>query len=164
MFVRGAAKGRTARLRAPPWRDGCGDSPGRPGGLNQAAFPQSRRGRQPHPLPVLQRVNFLQQRYALSYPMAEESLYESESMRRFVGVELGVETIPDESTILRFRHLLERHHLTERLFSEVRALLEERRLLLHSGRIVDATIINASSSTRNSTGKVHGVSIRPLPL
>lgn len=85
--------------------------------------------------------------------MAKESLYDSEDMRRFAGVELGDETIPDESTILRFGHLLERHQLTERIFSGMRGLLEECGLLLHSGSIVDATIINATNSTKNSTGQ-----------
>lgn len=71
-------------------------------------------------------------------------------MRRFAGIELGDDVIPDESSILGFRHLLERHALTERLFAEVRSLLEERRLLLKAGTIVDATIIHAPSSTKNA--------------
>ena len=70
-------------------------------------------------------------------------------MRRFAGIELLETTIPDESTILRFRHLLEQHQLTERIFALVRELLEEKRLLLKSGTIVDATIIDAPPSTKN---------------
>ena len=70
-------------------------------------------------------------------------------MRRFAGLELAEDAIPDESTILRFRHLLEQHQLTERIFAEIRALLEEKRLLLKSGTIVDATIIAAPPSTKN---------------
>ncbi|MGE5302771.1 MAG: transposase [Alphaproteobacteria bacterium] len=71
-------------------------------------------------------------------------------MRRFAGVELAEDTVPDETTILRFRHLLEKYRLTEAIFAEVQALLEERKLLLKSGTIVDATIISAPSSTKNA--------------
>jgi IS5 family transposase len=115
-------------------------------------FPKAGRGRQPYPLRVMLRIYFLQQWYGLSDPLAEESLYDSESMRRFAGVELGDETIPEATTILRFRHLLERHQLTKRLLEEVNALLTERDVLLHTGTIVDATIIHAPSSTKNATG------------
>lgn len=114
--------------------------------------PRGRPGRPAHPVAVMLRIYFLQQWYAFSDPQAEEALYDSETMRRFVRVELGEDPIPDESTILRFRHLLERHHLTAQLFDAVRALLEERRLLLRAGTIVDATIIAAPSSTKNATG------------
>ena len=95
------------------------------------------------------RIYFMQQWFNLSAPAAEDALYDSESMRRFAGVELVDDAIPDKSTILRFRHLLERHQLTERIFSLVRGLLEEKRLLLRSGTIVDATIIEARPSTKN---------------
>ena len=74
-------------------------------------------------------------------------------MRRFAGIELQGHDIPDESTILRFRHLLEEHKLTEQIFSEIRSLLEEKRLLLKSGTIVDATLIAAPPSTKNAEGK-----------
>ena len=70
-------------------------------------------------------------------------------MRRFAGIELGTDTVPDETSILRFRHLLEKHRLTEALFTEVGALLEQKKLLIKSGTIVDATIITAPSSTKN---------------
>ena len=80
----------------------------------------------------------------------EDAIYDSESMRRFAGVELGDDVVPDESTILRFRHLLEQHRLTQAIFDAVARLLEERRLLLRSGTIVDATIIAAPSSTKNA--------------
>jgi IS5 family transposase len=72
-------------------------------------------------------------------------------MRRFARVDLGDEVVPDESTILRFRHLLEQHALTRAIFEEIESLLEERRLLLRSGTIVDATIIAAPSSTMNAS-------------
>src|SRR5690606_28329745 len=96
------------------------------------------------------RIYFMQNWFNLSDPAAEDALYDSESMRRFAGIELADDAIPDESTILRFRHLLERHKLTEQIFAEVRTLLEEKRLLLKSGTIVDATIIAAPPSTKNA--------------
>jgi IS5 family transposase len=96
------------------------------------------------------RIYFLQQWFNLSDPQAEDAIYDSESMRRFARVELGDEVVPDESTILRFRHLLERHGLTQAIFDSITGLLEERRLLLRSGTIVDATIIAAPSSTKNA--------------
>lgn len=109
------------------------------------------RGRRPLPLETMLRVYFLQQWFDLSDPQAEDMLYDSESMRRFARVELGEDTVPDESTILRFRHLLEAQQLTAQMFAAVRALLEEQRLLLKAGTIVDATIIAAPSSTKNAT-------------
>jgi IS5 family transposase len=102
------------------------------------------------PLERMLRLYCVQQWFDLSDPQAEDALYDIESIRRFVGVELGEEAVPDETTILHFRHLLERHRLTERIFAAVRRLLEERRLLLKAGTIVDATIINAPSSTKNA--------------
>jgi IS5 family transposase len=113
--------------------------------------PESGPGRQPHDLERMLRIYFLQQWFNLSDPQAEDAIYDSESMRRFARVELGEDRIPDESTILRFRHLLEKHHLTEAIFEAVKDLLAERRLLLRSGTIVDATILAAPSSTKNET-------------
>jgi IS5 family transposase len=112
-------------------------------------YPKAGDGRPPMGLERMLRIYFLQQWFDLSDPQAEDELYDSESMRRFVGITLGEDTVPDESTILRFRHLLEEHGLTEKIFKEVRSLLEEKRLLLKSGTIVDATIISAPSSTKN---------------
>jgi len=97
------------------------------------------------------RIYFLQQWFNLSDPQAEDAIYDSESMPRFARVELGEDLVPDETTILRFRHLLEQHQLTEAIFAAVRDLLEERRLLLRAGTIVDATIIAAPSSTKNAS-------------
>jgi IS5 family transposase len=111
------------------------------------------RGRRPMDLATMLRIYFLQHWFDLSDPAAEDALYDSESMRRFVGVELGEDSIPDESTILRFRHLLEEHELTKAMFDEVGALLEEKGLLLKQGTIVDATIIDAPSSTKNKNGQ-----------
>jgi IS5 family transposase len=106
-------------------------------------------GRPPMPLETMLRVYFLQSWYALSDPMAEESLYDSEAMRRFAGIELGDDRIPDETTILNFRHLLERHGLTEAIFAEVNAHLAGKGITLRSGTLVDATIIDAPASTKN---------------
>ena len=110
-------------------------------------------GRPPMPLETMLRVYFLQNWYALSDPMAEEMLYDSEAMRRFAGIELGDDRIPDETTILNFRHLLEQHGLTEAIFAEVNAHLAGKGITLRSGTLVDATIIDAPSSTKNEAGK-----------
>jgi len=80
------------------------------------------------------RIYFMQQWFNLSDPAMEDALYDSEAMRRFAGINPGAHLVPDESTILRFRHLLEQHKLSERIFQEVRQLLEERKLLLKSER------------------------------
>jgi transposase, IS5 family len=117
--------------------------------LIEPHYPKAGNGTQPMPIERMLRIYFMQNWFNLSDPAAEDSLYDSESMRRFAGIELVEDAIPDETTILRFRHLLERHQLTERMFSEIRSLLEEKRLLLRSGTIVDATIIEAPPSTKN---------------
>jgi len=116
-------------------------------------YPKAGNGTQPMPLERMLRIYFMQQWFNLSDPGAEEALYDSNSMRRFAGIELADDEVPDESTILRFRHLLEQHKLTEAIFAEVRTLLDEKRLLLKSGTIVDATIIEAPTSTKNAEGK-----------
>lgn len=121
--------------------------------LIEPYYPKAGRGRQPVGLEKMLRIYFLQQWFDLSDPAAEDAIYDSESMRRFVGVELGEEAIPDETTILRFRHLLEEHELTKRIFEEIGSLLEERGLLLKRGTIVDATILSAPSSTKNASGR-----------
>src|ERR1700674_2874509 len=119
-------------------------------GLIAPHYPKAGNGRQPLGMEKMLRIYFLQQWFNLSDPQAEDAIYDSESMRRFVRVELGDEVVPDETTILRFRHLLEQHGLTQAIFNSITGLLEERRLLLRSGTIVDATIIAAPSSTKNA--------------
>ena len=119
--------------------------------LIEPHYPKAGNGRQPLGLEKMLRIYFLQQWFNLSDPQAEDAIYDSESMRRFARVELGDEVVPDESTILRFRHLLERHGLTQAIFDSITGLLEERRLLLRSGTIVDATIIAAPSSSKNAS-------------
>jgi IS5 family transposase len=117
--------------------------------LIEPHYPKAGNGTQPKPMEQMLRIYFMQNWFNLSDPQAEDSLYDIESMRRFAGIELLGHDIPDESTILRFRHLLEQHQLTERIFAEIRTLLEEKRLLLKSGTIVDATIIASPPSTKN---------------
>jgi transposase, IS5 family len=118
--------------------------------LLEPHYPKAGRGRQPLGLEKMLRIYFLQQWFNLSDPQAEDAIYDSESMRRFARVELADDVVPDETTILRFRHLLEEHRLTAAIFETVSGLLTEKRLLLKSGTIVDATIIAAPSSTKNA--------------
>jgi transposase, IS5 family len=118
--------------------------------LIEPYYPQAGRGRQPLGLEKMLRIYFLQQWFNLSDPQAEDAIYDSEAMRRFARVELGDDVVPDETTILRFRHLLEQHRLTAAIFEAVKELLTAKRLLLKSGTIVDATIIAAPSSTKNA--------------
>ena len=111
--------------------------------------PGSLGGRPKMRLSTMLRIYFLQQWYGLSDPGAEEALYDMHSMRNFAGLELGHDAIPDETTILNFRHLLEKHDLTKAFFQEVSSYLEERKLLLRGGTIMDATLIAAPPSTKN---------------
>lgn len=106
-------------------------------------------GRRPIGIERMLRIHFLQHWFNLSDPAVEEALYESRSMRRFVGVDLGREPVPDESTILKFRHLLEAHGLGSRLFQIMGEYLDENGMKISTGTIVDATIIHAPSSTKN---------------
>ena len=110
-------------------------------------------GRPPLPLERMFRIYCLQQWYNLSDPGAEEALYDSITMRRFVGVSTDADVIPDETSILNFRRLLEKHKLTELLLTEINTHLCERGLLVGKGTIVDANIINAPSSTKNAKKK-----------
>lgn len=110
-------------------------------------YPRRGQGRPPIHLESMLRIYFMQQWYGLSDPAMEDSLYDITSMRLFAG--LGLDNIPDETTILRFRHLLERHHLTEKLFRKTEKYLSDRNLILSEGTIVDATIVSAPSSTKN---------------
>jgi IS5 family transposase len=120
--------------------------------LVSPVYPKGERGRPVMPLAMMLRIYFVQQWFNLSDPAAEDALYDSESIRRFVGVDLSDDAVPDESTILRFRHLLEQHELTAAMFAAVRAMLEQKGILLKGGTIVDATILHAPTSTKNATG------------
>ena len=95
------------------------------------------------------RIYFLQQWFNLSDPAVEEALYDSSSMRTFAGIDLGREPVPDETTVCKFRHLLEQHGLGQQLFAQVNRYLQAQGLKVASGTIVDATIITAPSSTKN---------------
>lgn len=131
--------------RVVPWRDVCA--------LIEPFYPKLGNGRPPKPLGQMLRIYFLQQWFDLSDPGVEEALYDSASMRSFVGLDLGREPVPDETTILNFRHLLEAHELGRKLFEEVHVHLERHGIKVAKGTIVDATIINAPSSTKNASGK-----------
>ena len=121
--------------------------------LIEPHYPKAGNGRRPYPLETMLRTYFLQQWYGLSDPAAEDALYEITSMRQFARLSLSHNRIPDESTILQFRHLLERHDLTKALFAEVNAHLQGKGLMLRQGTLVDATIIDAPSSTKNKERK-----------
>jgi IS5 family transposase len=110
-------------------------------------------GRPPVGLERMLRIHFLQHWFNLSDPAVEEALYDSRAMRRFVGIDLGREPAPDETTVCKFRHLLEAHNLGDQLFALIAEYLQENGLKVSTGTIVDATIIDAPSSTKNKDGK-----------
>ena len=112
-------------------------------------YPKGERGRKPIALELMLRIYFLQQWYGLADEALEDALYDSQALRGFAGIDLTVDAVPDATTVLHFRHWLERHELTKALFEEVAATLEERGLLMRKGSIVDATIIAAPPSTKN---------------
>ena len=113
-------------------------------------YPKPGTGRPPIGVERMLRIYLLQQWFNLSDPGVEEALYDLPAMRRFVGIDLGREPVPDETTMCRFRHLLEAHDLGRRLFEEVQRHLAENGLKVSTGTIVDATIISAPSSTKNA--------------
>jgi IS5 family transposase len=122
--------------------------------LIEPSYPTAgRRGRPPMAASTMLRIHFMQQWYALSDPAMEDALYEIESMRRFAGVELNEDAIPDETTILKFRRFLEQRGLAVKILEAVNAHLGQQGLLLRQGTIVDATIIQAPSSTKNRDKK-----------
>lgn len=116
-------------------------------------YPKAGNGRPPVGVERMLRIYFLQQWFNLSDPGVEEALYESISMRSFVGIDLGNEPVPDETTVCKFRHLLERHALGKHIFEEVGRHLQKRGMKVSGGTIVDATIIAAPSSTKNKDGE-----------
>ena len=128
-----------------PWQDLCA--------LIAPVYPKPGNGRPPVGVERMLRIYFLQQWFDLSDPGVEEALYESLSMRRFAGIDLGREPVPDETTVCKFRHLLERHDLGQALFEQVHLHLEARGVVISKGTIVDATIIQAPSSTKNASGQ-----------
>jgi IS5 family transposase len=114
-------------------------------------YPKAGNGRQPMPLARMLRIYFMQQWYGLSDPAMEDALYDIESMRRFADIDLENDEVPDETTILHFRHLLEKHELTKKIFEKTKRYLLEKGLLLREGTIVDATIVSAPTSTKNQS-------------
>jgi len=114
-------------------------------------YPKPGRGRRPYPLRTMLRVHCVQLFYNLSDPGMEDLLYEVESVRRFAGLRL-TGPLPDETTILKFRHLLEEHDLGEGLFAEINAHLASLGYGVRKGTIVDASIVDAPSSTKNAKG------------
>ena len=115
-------------------------------------YPKAGNGRRTYPLSTMLRIHCMQQWYNLSDPAMEDALYEIASMRLFARLSLD-KAIPDHTTILNFRHLLERHGLARQIFEEVNQWLSEAGVLLKEGSLVDATIIEAPSSTKNKTGE-----------
>jgi IS5 family transposase len=118
--------------------------------LIEPHYPKGRRGRPPIGVERMLRIYFLQQWYALADEALEDAIYDSQALRLFAGIDLGSQGVPDATTLLKFRHLLEEHKLGEQIFAEVKALLSERQLLMKEGTIVDATIIAAPPSTKNA--------------
>jgi IS5 family transposase len=119
--------------------------------LIEPHYPKAGRGRRPYPLATMLRIHFLQHWYALSDPAMEEALYEIAPLRQFARLSL-LDAIPDETTMLNFRHLLERNGLAAKMLTAVNADLSRRGLLLRQGTMVDATIIHAPTSTKNGSG------------
>lgn len=119
-------------------------------GLIEPHYPRSGRvGRQPLGIALMLRMYFLQQWFGLSDEGLEDTIYDSQSMRDFLGIDLSQQDVPDATTLLKFRRLLEEHELTEQIFNDINAHLGERGLLLRKGTMVDATIIEAPPSTKN---------------
>jgi len=133
--------------RVVPWSDLCA--------VIEPVYPKAgaEGGRPTIPLERMLRVYFLQQWFNLSDPAVEEALYDSAAMRGFAGIDLGREAAPDETTVCKFRHLLERHKLGKQLFVAVNQHLKEQGIKVTRGTIVDATIINAPTSTKNRDGE-----------
>ncbi len=115
-------------------------------------YPKADNGRRLYPLSTVLRIHCMQQWYNLSDPAMEDALYKIASMRLFAGLSLD-KSIPDHSTILKFRHLLEQHGLARQIFGKVNQWLSEAGVLLREGSLIDATIIEAPSSTKNRSGK-----------
>jgi transposase, IS5 family len=128
--------------RVVPWSALCA--------LIEPFYPKPGNGRPPVGVERMLRIYFLQQWFNLSDPAVEEALYDSSAMRRFVDIDLGREPVPDETTVCRFRHLLEEHDLGQPLFDAVQRHLAAKGLKVATGTIVDATIITAPSSTKNA--------------
>jgi IS5 family transposase len=120
------------------------------GALIEPHYPKAGNGRPPIGLQRMLRIHLLQHWFNLADEAMEEALYDSAALRAFVGIDLGREPVPDATSLLRFRHLLEKHRLGEAIFAEVGTVLQSKGLKLSGGTIVDATLIAAPSSTKNA--------------
>jgi transposase, IS5 family len=121
-------------------------------GLIAKHAPSGANGRPPFPVAVMLRIHFMQQWFGLSDPAMEEALHDTPLYREFAGLDSGMSRIPDETTILRFRRLLEEHKLADQMLAAVNVTLVQAGLLLKAGTAVDATLIPAPSSTKNNDG------------
>jgi IS5 family transposase len=128
-----------------PWQSLCA--------LIEPHYPSGQRGRPPIGIERMLRIYFLQQWFNMSDPQAEDCLYDSEAMRKFVGIDLGAEPGPDETTICKFRHLIEEHGLGKPILAAVNEHLKKHGIKIGNGTIMDATIITAPSSTKNNEGE-----------
>ena len=115
--------------------------------------PSGKTGRPPFAVSTMLRIHFMQQWFGLSDPAMEEALHDTPLYCEFAGLDAGISRLPDESTILRFRHLLEEHNLSLQLMATINATLATKGLMLKTGTVVDATLIAAPSSTKNSRGE-----------
>ena len=116
-------------------------------------YPSGKRGRPPRGIETMLRMYLLQNWFTLSDEGVEDAIYDSYAMRNFMRIDFLEEQVPDATTLLKFRHLLEEHNIGEQIFADVTDRLENAGLIMHGGTIVDATIIAAPSSTKNRTGK-----------
>ncbi|MGF6735665.1 IS5 family transposase [Paraburkholderia youngii] len=120
--------------------------------LIEPHYPRGKTGRPPFPIATMLQIHFMQQWFGLSDPAMEEALYDVPLYREFAGLDEGMTRLPDESTILRFRHLLETHGLAAQMLTLVNEILSEKGLMLKVGSAVDATLISAPTSTKNGSG------------
>ncbi len=121
-------------------------------GLIEPFYFDGKKGRKPKPLETMLRMYLLQAWFSLSDEGVEDAIYDSYAMRAFMGLDFGTEQVPDATTLLHFRHLLEKHQLGEKLLASQNEIFEEQGWIMRGGSIVDATIIAAPSSTKNATG------------
>ena len=115
-------------------------------------YPKGEHGRPVRGIETMLRMYLMQTWFNLSDEGTEDAIYDSYAMRSFLGINFMTEQVPDATTLLKFRHLLEKHNIGEKIFTDIRDRLEESGLLMHGGTIVDATIISAPGSTKNRTG------------
>ena len=116
-------------------------------------YPSGKRGRPTRGIETMLRMYLMQNWFNLSDAGLEDAIYDSYAMRSFMNIDFYKEQVPDATTLLKFRHLLEEHHIGEQIFADVNSRLEECGLIMHGGSIVDATIVSATSSTKNKEGK-----------